>query len=336
MQRSTRAWLALAILLAATAFVLRQRSGDPPQARAPLPEALATGLAPRPGTGPESSPESSESDDIDTSYIVPVEMRDLKAMADAGDPHAACRLGSLLAECSVFPPDLYSDRHLQSLLEQEQRESANGNLEAANQAAEMAMLVQTKQRYCRDLPDALLSDAAHYLRRAAMSGDMESRIRYVRGAPFRDIGLSNHHSITSPAFDRWRNEAPAMLQALLREGRPEAVLLLLEAHSEMGTPLSMITPADPLADQAYMALAQRLFEDLQLPEHWQAAPADPGQAVEAERLAARWHARYFEGRRYPMAGNTRGLSEAMLRSEHEFWVSEAGWEPACAPPGKAS
>ncbi|WP_460454004.1 hypothetical protein [Arenimonas aestuarii] len=262
---------------------------------------------------------------------LPVFVRDLAAQADAGDARAACQLGTLLSTCRQTSLIRFSDEQIAQLRHQAKEQTASGDLTSANYSARLLLLAQNHRRYCEDLPPSYLRRAPTYLRQAALAGNRRAQVAYLRGDGFMLFGAVDGSDFTNPAFHLWREEAIGLLQSLLREGRPEAVLLLLEAHSHQGSNLGMITPPDPRMDLAYLRLAKRLFSDFHLPNAWQSDPTDARTRREADTLADRWHEEHFAGRRI-------AISESVLDYGHPFQPSYADsmftaeeWKSACDP-----
>lgn len=329
MRRSSSAWLALPVIASLIGLFLWLRTSEAPARTAaaetrPVTEAVASTAKNEASLSAPELPAGIEA-------MLPVEVRDLVADADAADERAACRLGSLLAKCGLVAPEYYSDKFVEQLQRQERSAAEKGDLEAANQTAGALLLARTRQQRCSGLPDELLALASPYLRQAAMAGDREAMVRYLRGEAFSTIGMSESQTLRSPHFDQWRREALGMLQAQLAQGRPEAVLLLQEAHSDSGRVLSFLTQPDPLMDRAYLRLAERVFHDFTLPE-WATPVPDARLDREARELAARWHSEHFASRRYSLREDTLGLGNALVPLDIQDWVDETGWVPACADP----
>ncbi|HEY9143972.1 MAG TPA: hypothetical protein VIM90_08070 [Arenimonas sp.] len=330
MRRSSWAWLALLVIASLTGLFIWLRTSEAPARTAgaemrPVTEAVASTAKIEASLSAPELPAGIEA-------LLPVEVRDLVALADAGEERAACRLGSLLAQCGLLAPEYYSDKFVEQLERQERSAAEKGDLEAANQTAGALLLARTRQQRCSGLPDEMLALASPYLRQAAMAGDREAMVRYLRGEAFSSIGMSESQTLRSPHFDQWRREALGMLKGQLAQGSPEAVLLLLEAHSDSGRVLSFLTQPDPLMDRAYLRLAERVFHDFALPEGWAAPAPDARLDREARELAARWHSEHFAGRRYSLREDTLGLGNALMPMDVQDWVDETGWVPACADP----
>jgi TPR repeat protein len=252
------------------------------------------------------------------------------SLADGGNRRAACQLGSLLSQCALVHPSMLTEQYQDQLRQSEADLSARGELDEANEVARMMLQARTLRQQCGGIPPSLRHRAPAYLRQAALAGEPEAMVRYLRGEAFQGAGAVDSSDLIGPDFDRWRREAPVMLQAALRSGRPEAALLLLEAHSHESTTLSLVTPVNPLLDQAYLRLAQRLFEDFQMPEYWEADEADTELAREADALARQWQRQHFQDRRFSISKDLVGLGHALLPDGESLWPAPEQWRPACA------
>lgn len=328
--RSSR-WVRLALVLlmclaAGLVAWLALRSTDATLAAAPLVPAAVDPVVVATAAN-EPGPEQDQA----SQYVLPVQVRDLAARADAGDARAACNLGALLGKCRHSGALHFKDVQIEQLRQQEAAAEAKGDLKAANQTAQWLLLVENHIKYCRNLPPPYLQRAPRYLRQAAFAGDPQAMVRYLRGDAFAALGSVGGHDFSGPDFRQWRREAPGMLQLLLREGRPEAALLLLEAHSTLGNNLSLITPPDPTLDQAYLWLARRLFKDLHLPDGWRESPVDAAAAREAEALARRWHAEYFRDEQLSIGTDVLDYPHPFTPTEPDFWDSIGDWAAACGP-----
>ncbi|WP_374601066.1 hypothetical protein [Arenimonas sp.] len=328
MRRSPWAWLAVLTVLVLIAAAFWLRTSDE-QGRAPAgteaSPAPATAKAPiRPDAPmpPADLPAAAQA-------ILPVEARDMLALAEAGGVRAACRLGSLLASCGSLAPQFYSEETEAELRVMELSAAGEGDLQRANQLARAMLVVRTRRQHCHDLPGELLARAGGYLRQAALAGDREALVRYIRGDAFVGIGFSQAQTLHNPHFDQWRREALTMLHAGFEQGRPEAVLLLLEAHSDVGGPLALITPVDPLLDRAYLQLASLVFRDFALPDDFRPLHPDETLDRQARALALRWHREHFGGRQFSVGDATLGFGSAIRDLENRRWVGAGGWRPAC-------
>lgn len=227
----------------------------------------------------------------------------LQARADAGDAQAACRLGVDMLRCQFL--SLLDDAQIERLADQERSHAEKGKLDQANAAA-MALLRHVElQRTCAGIDPDLIARGAHYLRQAALAGEPDAVVRYATGGTFRITGSNAY--ITTPEFDQWRREAPAMIRRALEAGQPGAVLLMLESHSTRYF-LPWVTPHDPDGAEASLALARRLFgEDFDASRFDIEVRDDPRLRAEAERRAAEMHARHFGGEPRDFARAAHGL-----------------------------
>lgn len=228
----------------------------------------------------------------------------LQARADAGDADAACRLSVQLLSCQSSQAMLpYVDPEL---AQQERTAQAEGRLEDADRVASILLRLAHQRHRCEGVASRDIERASGYLRQAALAGQPEAQVRYARGD-----GLGFHADarfITSEHFENWRREALPMLEQLLAEGRPEAILLLLEAHSTNGGRLSLLVPADPVTSIASMALARRVFGEQRSFGALQMADGlDATQRAEAEARAAEMHEQRFAHRSHAYEPATRRL-----------------------------
>lgn len=228
----------------------------------------------------------------------------LQARADAGDAQAACRLGVDLLRCQAVAH--LSDDTAQALAKQELDLAEKGKLDAADNAAAMLIGILEIQQHCAGLDKDLIARGGHYLRQAALAGEPDAVVRYAAGGAF---GLTGSMAfITTPEFDQWRREAPLMVQRALEAGQPGAVLLMLQSHSMNFFFLPWVTPPDAEAAEASLALARRVFGEgfdtsrFQIPVR-----DDPRHMAEAERRAAEWHDRHFDGAARDFADAAYGL-----------------------------
>lgn len=334
--------LALAILLvvviAVTLGVLSWLSpgsdpdGLPEEAMAAVPDVPAASIpAPAPATAePQADQALLQRRPAGDSRLADLLPR-LQALADAGDRDAACRLSVQLLSCqnwqAMFPETEAS------LAEQERKAQAEGRLDDADRMASMLLRITLQRHRCEGVASRDIEGASAYLRQAALAGQVEARVRYASGH-----GLGHHGNsrfISSEHFEHWRREALPMIEQLLAEGRPEAILLLLEAHSTNGGRLSLLMPADPVTSVAAMALARRVFGDQPAFHQLQmAAGLDAAQRAEAEALAASLHEQHFGNRRHPYEPATRTLRPLFDPYGLHAWpLSGASMEPreACLP-----
>ncbi|HEX4853343.1 hypothetical protein [Arenimonas sp.] len=228
----------------------------------------------------------------------------LQARADAGDAQAACRLGVDLLRCQALA--YLTDDRAQAMAKQERELTEKGELDAANNTAAKLLEMVELQRQCAGLDEDLIARGGHYLRQAALAGEPDAVVRYAAGGAFGQSGSMNF--ITTPEFDQWRREAPALVQRALETGQPGAVLLMLQSHSMNHNFLPWVTPPDAEAAEASLALARRVFGVGFDTSHFQIPVRDdPRHAAVAERRAAEWHDRHFDNATLDFADAAHGL-----------------------------
>lgn len=262
---------------------------------------------------------------------LPPSLRDLVDRAERGDTQAACQVGVFLSSCHMWSakPWLTSD-HMQTQLEAREAELARqGKLESANQVASGQLVLRDAARHCAGIPPALNDRLHDYLRQAALAGHRDALRRYLQAEHYVGAGSTDARAWTTPAFDTWRREAPGLLREQMETGSLDAVLLLVLAHSHSGSPLSMVTPPDPLMDAAYRRLAALVFEDFSIPEGWMTVPVSPDQAIEAEALARDWHARHFGGRQWSVARDAPDFPFLHGEPDHFMLATPIPAEQAC-------
>jgi hypothetical protein len=99
-----------------------------------------------------------------------------------------------------------------------------------------------------------------------------------------------------------------LVQRALEAGQPGAILLLLQSHSTNHYFLPWLTPTDPDAAEASLALARRVFGEGAYANYFNIPVRDdPQHRAEAERRAAELHARYFDGAPQDFAAAVYGL-----------------------------
>lgn len=282
--------LVLALLCAAWLWRIRQQETvfpEPATATSPAvrelgpskaPPAAPDAMAPLPPAGAPIS------DVADT----------LQSRADAGDGHAACRLGIELLRCRHAGP--YFDYAMQEVEKRVQELRAKGDRAGAEALSARKLRTIEIHQACRGLDPALVARAHHYIRQAALAGEPEAMLRYASGESLGLLG--NFSRLRSPEFEHWRREAPAMLSQALAAGRPEAVPLLSEAYrppDEATTGIiGWLVPNDPVQAHAYALLQQRLSGGITLPG-LHLPDLDAAGSTQASALAAEWQQRYFNG-----------------------------------------
>lgn len=336
MRRSRWAWLAPTLVLAIASAALWFSREQPASDEAPIATAEPARAFSRGGTTAANvaPPVLHPPLTAEAEARMPTALRDLVSQADAGNPGAACRLGSLLAQCGLLPAQWHSEEFVASLRKREKSAAERGDLASANEEAQSLLIVQARLDQCGGIPDELYPRAHAYLRQAALAGERQALVQYIRGESFPPLGMIDNHQFRSPDFDIWRAEAHGLLEAQFRDGRPEAALMLLEAHSTAGGNLPLVTSPDPLLDHAYLLLVQRLFEDFEYPENWSPAPPEADIAAEADALARRWHRENFKDRKYSMRRDLTGFQRELLHPGHSLWPGLESTEPGCSDPSE--
>lgn len=231
----------------------------------------------------------------------------LAARADAGDSAAACRLGLELMRCQGLEAregkTVVDDWQHSALVFERAAATRDSRFDWAGQAEHLQALVDHFRPIadaCERVAPALHARGAGWLRSAALSGEPEALLMEASGAGRYSQGTRGSAGwLRSPEFDRWRREAPVLLQRALAAGRPEAVLLYADGSAGGEGALQGLLPDDAQQAATWRALAERLFGNdadrllqslVPLPGHVDSAAA--------EQQAAEWHARYFDGARF--------------------------------------
>lgn len=286
-----RRWIALGLAAVAVVAWLAWRTQAPPGADAaapvaePSPERTTT-------AGPvraESAPRPIDPLSARRALPAPGSLDELAARAGGGDAIAACQLAAELSDCR--------------LNETLRASGSRDPLHASTPRCE-ALLAKYRGRHF------------DWLRQAAHAGEPEAMLRYASGEAFGVPGDSFDY-LRSPHFDTWRREAPAMLEALLEAGYPEAVVVrMLASQAMLGGPLYSVLEPDRLQDLAYASLAMRLQRGM--PNLPAAAVGgsrvDPLLRQQATELAARWHQERFEGRTYDLEASYRDGGFPLMRA----------------------
>lgn len=270
------ALVASVLFLGATAYFVSRPDDDDPGAKmeaaaAPLPG--LTGLPVEPSAKPTRTVPRFDPNGVPRPVqpLPPLaELAELAARADGGDARAACQLAAELNDCRQ-----------QAVFATPRRRGAD----------------QGPPTRCSELLQKYVGRHFTYLRQAAFAGEPEAMLRFAMGEAFGVPGES-YAFLSTPDFDTWRREAPAMLQAVFEAGYPEAAMHLMLAQEPMfGGQLAALLPPDPLRERARLELLV-LF----VGQHSEAAKiaaslprADPALEQEARALARRWHVEYFNG-----------------------------------------
>ena len=252
----------------------------------------------------------------------------LQQRADAGDSLAACRLGIELIRCRQVMHHESNRPFLAKRMERAEKEGELAYAEALRQRdADYTRLALS----CADLPAGLRERGGAYLRQAARASEPEAMLRYADGQAF-DV-RDGYAYLSSPDFDTWRREAPAMLQRALAMGRPEAVHLLHAAYGSDDGLLSSLVPNDPETARAYQILAVRMqgAGGPRLHGRFDVVKPTPEQWRRAMELSTEWHQRHFGGRRIDAARALDGLAplhdplgSSNIRGEPAAFCDRAG------------
>lgn len=294
--RPATALAAIALAIAAAVFWWPWRpagpSGSPTRTSADMASAGSTRVdapEPSPRAGPARAPAALPPPSAPLAQSLPA----LRAAADAGDRHAACRLGRELLRCEQLAQ---WDTLLARGGDWEARAEAEGNLVGANQAAEEKLWRLERLQQCRGVPAGVLGEGARYLRQSALAGDPYAMVAYAEGHHW---GPSVRGVAVGEDFDRWRREAPGMIHAALRAGNPSAAFILSINYSDDTGFLSALIPNDPHRAYTFHLLTVRLFGTREYPSR--ARALDAATVERARREADAMHARYFGGRRFPQS-----------------------------------
>lgn len=261
---------------------------------------------------------------------LPADVAALLARAETGDARAACELGVRFSRCSLVA--FYDDKKIEAIRVREARRQAKGDIEEANESARVLLTAALLRQQCGGVPETVHRRAFDLLRQAALAGHAEAALRYARGDALNLEGMQMFAFLRTPRFETWRRDALAMLEMQLQAGNPEAVLVMLETRSS-GNHLSWITPPDPVQDQAYRLLAQRLFGDDPALRRFARNPRmTQAQRDQADELADRWHRDRFGGRQLELEQQLAALANPdPLATDDPFsWPRPENARPPCA------
>lgn len=295
----------LAVVFAGLAFWRSDRA--PVAAPAPAAAAAPTQVA-APSTRGASIPGPGARDAREDAMPLPDGIALLLARAESGDARAACQLGLRLARCRWA--GFYSDEMLESL-RASAAQATGQDADAQRRESEALLAVGLAlRRDCDPLPASLRERAFALTRQAALAGEPEAVVAYLRSDALSAPAMSMFGYLRTPAFDAWRNDVAPMLAALEDAGRPEAALLRLQAARGV-VPLAMALPPDPVGDEAHRLLAARLFgEHDELRDESPRPSLTPAQREAAARLAARLHDERYGGRRLALDDYDGALHDA--------------------------
>lgn len=324
----------LVLVLAGLAFWRTQRTPADAPLPAPAGAPDATAIRVRPPM-PTPTPRDATPDaprlPAGEPMPLPDEVAALLARAESGDAKAACQLGIRLSRCGWA--DSYSDRLLEHFREAA-AQATGKDADAQRRDSEAALAVGLAlRRECDPLPASLRGRAFALTRQAALAGEPDAIVAYLRGDPLSAPARSMFGYLRATEFDTWRNDVAPMLAALEDAGRPEAALLRLQAARGV-LPLAMALPTDPVGDEANRQLTARLFgEHDELRDPSPRPTLTPAQRDAAARQAAQLHEERYGGRRLALDPYAGGLHD--LLSDLRRTVGEGKPAPvACADGGE--
>lgn len=295
--RRTGAWIALALCLALAAWWVgsRTRALAPPAAApadAMQHEAPAPAAAPQAETTAATAAVSADAPLPDASLPLSQRLAELERLARAGHPEASCQLVVERLRCG-FLTNWQPERGDRS---REMRLADQGQLEAANRAAEDTLLRIEQKRACRDAPPLESVGSLALLGPAAAAGHAPSAVLYFElGHEFRnERGVFMH-----PHFDAWRRDAARRLQAAFEAGHPGAARALGRAYLDDRDFANALVPDDPARGYLYLQLASRLSGGRQRIGDDLVPGLDASTRARLQAEADRLHLARFGGRTDP-------------------------------------
>lgn len=183
--------------------------------------------------------------------------------ARAGDASAACRVALELLACDHAPQG--RDALIRQLVQRENEADISGRDSLANLLGANQIGILRHIQDCRDRPAALLEDGREWLERAARMGHEESQLRYALGQSLGEFNAPDPSAtvpwgfLSSPSFERWRRDAPAMIQALVDRGSMHALSVQMAALSGQEGPYDGLVADDPSEAAALGMLHRRAY-----------------------------------------------------------------------------
>ena len=236
----------------------------------------------KPGTAPiaQIAPSPPPSSELPPTGLPPAEvLADLLPRARAGDASAACRVALELLACDHAPQG--REALIQQLVQRENEADTSGRGSLANLLAANQIGILRHVQGCRDRPKALVEDGREWLERAARMGHEESQLRYALGQSLGEFNAPGPSAtvpwgfLSSPAFERWRRDAPAMIQALVDRGSMTALSVQMAALSGQDGPYHGLVADDPAEAAALAMLHRRAFSGHR--DESLLGPLSPGQ-----------------------------------------------------------
>ena len=289
-RKSARVVLLVALLAAISWWLTQSEdSAEPDDAEAPAQEVAS------------ASPRVRSHSEREEAGALPLAFEGLRQRAEAGEARAACQLGAKLMYCASVQRLL--DRDLQEwVAKSEQILAQKGQLDDANRFAQMQLLAIAARRECAGLPAQAGRMGHAWMRRAALAGEPDAMLLHASGETLVTSFEDGWSFLQDERFKQWRAEAPAMLQSLLEQGDPAALIALLRGY-ENRQYLGWITAPDPDRALTLSLLAQEVFNrpgglpsggdsfDLREPDQRR-------RYREAMLRAREWHRQYFGGQKH--------------------------------------
>lgn len=287
----------------------------PAQAPSPDPPLAHDPAAALPGPEPTAAPSRYEP------TTLPLAFEGLRLRAEAGDGRAACQLGAKLIYCASLQRQL--DEKTQAWFAQAEEELARkGQLEQANQWAQVRIKAIVAARECAGLPDQAGRMGHAWMRQAALSGEPDAMLVHASGGTLVTSIEDGWSFLQDERFRQWRTESPAMLQTLLEQGEPAALIALLKGYDNQSY-LGWITTPDPDRALTLSLLADRVFKQSGgLPRAGYSVDLREREARERYRAAmlrARdWHQQYFDGQEFDVEPYRQRLKAPTGMSDQEL------------------
>lgn len=218
-------------------------------------------------------------------------LAELERLAAAGHPEASCQLVVERLRCG-FLQRWQPERGERS---RELRLESEGQLQAANEAAEATLLRIAQKKACGSAPPIESIGSLGLLGPAAAAGHAPSALLYFElGHEFRnERGIFAH-----PHFDAWRRDAARHLHAAFEAGHPAAARALGLAYMDDGDFANGLVPDDARSAFLHLQLAANLSggQARLAPEMDMGLNARDRARLSAE--ASRIHRDRFGGRTY--------------------------------------
>lgn len=252
---------------------------------------------------------------------LPLAFEGLRLRAEAGESRVACQLGAKLIYCASI--QRFLDRDLQEWVAKSEHILAQeGQLDQANRYAQMQLLAISARRECVGLPAQAGRMGHAWMRRAALAGEPEAMLLHASGETLVTSFEDGWSFLQDERFKQWRAEAPAMLQSLLEQGDPAALIALLHGYANRQY-LGWITVPDPDRALTLSLLAQEVFSrpgDLPSAGYsFDLREPDQRRRYRDAMLQAReWHRQYFDGRKHETEPHLQRLEGPAGMGDSEF------------------